>query len=87
MSDASEYSLALNRATVEMNRLMALPENIKKDSWVKTDPQELLNSLDDHVNQLKQAIADNRSGVARLEAANIANFAWMAADSAAMKKH
>ncbi len=84
MSTYRDYTEPLEAAIGEMRRLMALPENIRKSSWRQIEPEQLAEDAQIHLNRMRAAILEGRHGVARLEAANVANYAWMAADSAAV---
>jgi hypothetical protein len=80
MSTYDEFDKPLENAIREMRRLMSLPENIRKSSWLDMTISELLQQIDNHVTRLEEASNLGRSSIARLEAANVANYAWMLAE-------
>jgi hypothetical protein len=87
VSLANVYAMPLSRAVAEMERLMELPENRRKMDWTEIEPEALMADMLLHAKRLQEAIEHHRHAVARLEAANVANLAWMAADSAAADGH
>lgn len=63
-----------------------LAKNDHKGGWENVSIEELLTLLEKEVKELKQAIIDGNDVDIQLEAADVANFAMMAAHNARLRK-
>jgi NTP pyrophosphatase (non-canonical NTP hydrolase) len=63
-----EHKLSLNRHKGD------------RTGWLKADPEQLLDFLDDEVEELAEAMQGNENSNVILEAADVANFAMMISD-------
>lgn len=76
-------SLFVLRSTIEFLTLMRakLFENIHKSTWENETYAYLRKRLSDEVDELDRSIKDGDYANARLECADIANFAMMISDN------
>lgn len=81
MVKLAEYSEPLERAIQNMRNEMARPSNEGKPLWRPGQLRGLLDACERNMNDLYNAVQGKAPKQAEKAAADLANYAWMVADS------